>query len=107
MSFIDGDFRDYVRTLNTGLMQDRNVNNECENCGCYPCNCKKSDTDFCPDCHAIPCSCDDNIWMPKKLHRKLERQASKKGLTGKQKEKFVYGTLSKVERRLNRRKSVW
>tara|TARA_Y100001938_G_C8061676_1_gene417666 strand:+ start:270 stop:404 length:135 start_codon:yes stop_codon:yes gene_type:complete len=44
--------------------------------------------------------------MPKKLHRKLERQASKKGLTGKQKDKFVYGTLSKVERRLNRRKSV-
>jgi len=44
--------------------------------------------------------------MPKKLHKKLERQASKKGLTGKQKEKFVYGTLSKVERRMNRRKSV-
>ena len=42
----------------------------------------------------------------KKLHKKLERQASKKGLTGKQKEKFVYGTLSKVERRLSRRKNI-
>jgi len=44
--------------------------------------------------------------MPKKLHKKLERQASKIGLTGKQKEKFVYGTLGKVERRLNRRKNA-
>ena len=42
--------------------------------------------------------------MPKKLHSKLKRQATKKGLSGQQADKFVYSTLNKVERRMNRRK---
>jgi len=44
--------------------------------------------------------------MPKKLHIKLKRQAFKKGLSGEEAEKFVHGTLNKVQRRMNRRKSV-
>ena len=39
--------------------------------------------------------------VPKKLQSKLKRQASEKGLTGKQVEKYI----QKVERRMNRRKS--
>ena len=39
--------------------------------------------------------------VPKKLHNKLERQASEKGLEGNQVDKYI----QKVERRLNRRKS--
>jgi hypothetical protein len=35
--------------------------------------------------------------MPKKLKRKLKKQAKKKGLTGKAKDRYVYGTLNKVE----------
>jgi len=34
-------------------------------------------------------------WVPKALHDKLERQAKKKGLTGKRKKAYVYGTLKK------------
>jgi hypothetical protein len=37
--------------------------------------------------------------MPKALHRKLSRQATKKGLKGKRKDRYVYGTLNKVEKR--------
>lgn len=33
--------------------------------------------------------------MPKYLHAKLEKQAKKKGLKGKRKNRYVYGTLSK------------
>ena len=36
--------------------------------------------------------------MPKELHDKLKRQAKKKGLKGKRAEKYVYGTLQKVEK---------
>lgn len=36
--------------------------------------------------------------MPKKLHDKLERQAKKKGLKGKAKARYVYGTLNKVKK---------
>lgn len=36
--------------------------------------------------------------MPAKLHRTLERQARKKGLKGKRKDAYVYGTLAKVEK---------
>ena len=39
--------------------------------------------------------------VPKKLQNKLKRQASEKGLTGVQADKYI----QKVERRLNRRKS--
>lgn len=33
--------------------------------------------------------------MPKKLENKLSREASKKGLVGKRKAAYVYGTLRK------------
>lgn len=35
--------------------------------------------------------------MPKELHRKLERQARKKGLTGEEKNRYVHGTMQKKE----------
>jgi len=34
--------------------------------------------------------------MPKKLERKLKKSARKKGLKGKAKDRFVYGTLRKT-----------
>jgi hypothetical protein len=34
--------------------------------------------------------------MPKKLERKLELQAEKKGLTGERKNRYVYGSLRKT-----------
>ena len=34
--------------------------------------------------------------MPKEEHDKLVRQAEKKGLTGKRKKAYVYGTLAKI-----------
>ncbi len=37
--------------------------------------------------------------MPKKLHDKLEREARKKGLKGKRKDAYVYGTMAKIEKR--------
>jgi len=37
--------------------------------------------------------------MPKKIHQKLSRQATKKGLKGKRRQAYIYGTLRKVERR--------
>lgn len=46
--------------------------------------------------------------MPKKLEGRLTRQANKKGLTGKSKDAYVYGTLRKTgwspSRRGKRRK---
>jgi len=33
--------------------------------------------------------------MPEKKHKALERSAKKKGLTGKRKAAYVYGTLNK------------
>jgi hypothetical protein len=37
--------------------------------------------------------------MPKALHRKLKRQARKKGLKGKRADKYVYGTMAKVKKK--------
>ena len=37
--------------------------------------------------------------MPKALHEKLEKQARKKGLKGKRKKAYVYGTMNKVEKK--------
>jgi len=37
--------------------------------------------------------------MPKKLHDALKRSARKKGLTGKRRDAYIYGTLSKHEKR--------
>jgi len=36
--------------------------------------------------------------MPKALHDKLERQARKKGLKGKRKDAYIYGTMKKIEK---------
>ena len=37
--------------------------------------------------------------MPKELHRKLKAQARKKGYKGKRANRYVYGTMAKVEKR--------
>ncbi len=37
--------------------------------------------------------------MPKALHDKLAKEAQKKGLKGKKKNAFVFGTLNKIEKR--------
>lgn len=34
--------------------------------------------------------------MPKALHRKLARQATKKGLKGKRRNKYIYGTMRRT-----------
>ena len=34
--------------------------------------------------------------MPKRLHDKLNRQARNKGLTGKRKQAYVYGTMRRT-----------
>lgn len=40
--------------------------------------------------------------MPKKIHSQLTKQASKKGLTGKRKDAYVYGTLQKIDKKKKR-----
>jgi len=42
--------------------------------------------------------------MPKKAHKELEREADKKGLTGKKRQAYIYGTLKKIERRRRRKR---
>lgn len=37
--------------------------------------------------------------MPKKLHERLEKAAQKRGLTGKRKAAYVYGTMRMVEKK--------
>ncbi len=37
--------------------------------------------------------------MPKALHKKLAREARQKGLTGDAFNRYVYGTLEKIERK--------
>ena len=37
--------------------------------------------------------------MPKKMHQKLKRQANKKGLTGKRKGAYIYGTMQKLKKK--------
>ncbi len=37
--------------------------------------------------------------MPKALHRKLNKQARKKGLKGKRKNAYIYGTMKKIEKK--------
>lgn len=36
--------------------------------------------------------------MPAALHRKLARQARRKGLTGRRKDSYIYSVLNKVEK---------
>ena len=40
--------------------------------------------------------------MPKKLHRALSRSARKKGLKGRRRNAYVYGTMAKIKRRKKR-----
>ena len=42
--------------------------------------------------------------MPKKIHRKLQHQAEKKGFTGERKVRYIYGTLHKIEQAQRRKK---
>jgi hypothetical protein len=35
--------------------------------------------------------------MPKEIERRLWKEADKKGLTGRRKQAYVYGTLHKIE----------
>ena len=35
--------------------------------------------------------------MPKAIEKKLKKQASKKGLKGKRKNAYVYGTMNKIK----------
>jgi hypothetical protein len=37
--------------------------------------------------------------MPKAIHDKLVKQATRKGLAGKRKDKYVFGTLAKIKKR--------
>lgn len=42
--------------------------------------------------------------MPKALHDKLAREASQKGLTGKRRNAYIYGTLRSVEKKKGKKK---
>jgi len=42
--------------------------------------------------------------MPKKVHDRLAREASRKGLTGKRRDAYVYGTLNKIEKKAKKPK---
>jgi len=42
--------------------------------------------------------------MPKALHKKLARSATKKGLRGKRKDAYIYGTIKKIEKRKGKSK---
>jgi hypothetical protein len=43
--------------------------------------------------------------MPKKIEKKLENEADKKGLKGTRRNRYVYGTLNKIESK-SKRKTV-
>jgi len=36
--------------------------------------------------------------MPKAIHKKLKRQAEKKGLKGKRKDSYIYAVLNKIKK---------
>lgn len=42
--------------------------------------------------------------MPKEIHDKLAKLARKKGLKGKRKNAYIYGTLAKIEKAIDRRR---
>lgn len=37
--------------------------------------------------------------MPKKVENKLKAEATKKGLTGKRRNAYIYGTLRRIEKK--------
>lgn len=40
--------------------------------------------------------------MPKKIEEKLIKEAKKKGLKGKRRDAYIYGTLKKIEKKKKR-----
>lgn len=42
--------------------------------------------------------------MPKELHEELKQRADKKGLTGEDRENYIFGTLQKVENQRKRKR---
>ena len=42
--------------------------------------------------------------MPKKVHDRLQREAAKKGLSGKAKDRYVFGTLNKITKKAKKPK---
>ena len=42
--------------------------------------------------------------MPRALELRLMREARKKGYTGKRKDRYVYGTLNKIEHKKRKRR---
>lgn len=42
--------------------------------------------------------------MPKIIHDRLVREAAKKGLKGKRKDAYVYGTLNKIAKLMGEKK---
>lgn len=42
--------------------------------------------------------------MPKKVENKLKAEATKKGLTGKRRNAYIYGALRKIEKEKKRKK---
>lgn len=42
--------------------------------------------------------------MPKELHKELEERADAKGLTGEDREQYIFGTLQKVENQRKRKR---
>jgi len=42
--------------------------------------------------------------MPKELHDKLKRQARKKGYKGERADRYVYGTMNKIEGKKKKKK---
>lgn len=42
--------------------------------------------------------------MPKRLERRLEREADRKHLTGARKHAYVYGTMARIKRRKREKK---
>jgi hypothetical protein len=41
--------------------------------------------------------------MPKQAHEALERQATKKGLTGEGRRRYIFGALGKMKKKKNRK----
>ncbi len=41
--------------------------------------------------------------MPKRLHKKLAMEARNKGLKGKRRDAYVYGTMAKIEKNQKRK----
>tara|TARA_B100001013_G_C24620817_1_gene447151 strand:- start:1180 stop:1317 length:138 start_codon:yes stop_codon:yes gene_type:complete len=45
--------------------------------------------------------------MPKKMHKALSKSAKKKGLSGKRKAAYVYGTMSKTKKASSKKRKAY